>query len=78
MKQTAVEWFNEEINKLNVGIDARMFIAKLFDKAKEMEKEAIMTAYYDGYAKDIPTPSGGYHRIDPEKYYNEAYKNKEQ
>ena len=42
MKQTAVEWFNEEINKLNVGTDARIFIAKLFEKAKEMEKEQIM------------------------------------
>jgi hypothetical protein len=39
MEQTAVEWFNEEINKLNVGTDARVFIAKLFEQAKEMEKQ---------------------------------------
>jgi hypothetical protein len=38
-KMTAVEWFNEEINKLNVGTDARVFIAKLFGKAKEMETQ---------------------------------------
>jgi hypothetical protein len=38
-KQSAVEWFNEEINKLNVGTDARVFIAKLLEQAKEMEKE---------------------------------------
>jgi hypothetical protein len=42
MKQTAVEWFNEEINKLNVGTDARVFIAKLFEQAKEIEKQQII------------------------------------
>ena len=42
MKQTAVEWFNEEINKLNVGTDARVFIAKLFEQAKGMEKQQIV------------------------------------
>jgi hypothetical protein len=41
-KQTAVEWFNEEINKLNVGNDARVFIAKLFELAKEMEKDQMV------------------------------------
>jgi hypothetical protein len=43
---TAVEWFNQEINKLNVGTDARVFIAKLFKQAKEMEKEQ------QGYSED--------------------------
>jgi hypothetical protein len=47
-KQTAVEWFNEEINKLNVGTDARVFIAKLFQQAKEMEKEQINEAFKHG------------------------------
>ena len=42
MKQTAVEWFNQEINKLNVGTDARVFIAKLLKQAKELEKEQII------------------------------------
>jgi hypothetical protein len=47
MKQTAVEWFNEKINKLNVGTDARVFIAKLFEQAKEMEKaEKIKAQIY--------------------------------
>ena len=42
MKETALEWFYREISKLNVGDDARMFIAKLLEKAKEMEKEERM------------------------------------
>ena len=37
--KTGVEWFNEEINKLNVGTDARVFIAKLFEQAREMERQ---------------------------------------
>ena len=40
-KQTAVEWFNKEINKLNVGNDARVFIAKLFEQAKKMDNEFL-------------------------------------
>jgi hypothetical protein len=67
--KTAVEWFNEEINKLNVGNDARVFIAKLFEQAKEMEKEQIRKSYCDGelhYAsKQIRTS---------EQYYNQTYR----
>ena len=61
-KQTAVEWFNEEINKLNVGTDARVFIAKLFEQAKEMEKEQIMDAFNNGENKSA------------EIHYNETYR----
>jgi hypothetical protein len=73
MKQTAVEWFNEEINKLNVGTDARVFIAKLFEQAKEMEKEQIVEAYKEGYS------DGDFYedeRLDKElaeQYYKETY-----
>ena len=45
---TAVEWFNEEINKLNVGTDARVFIVKLFVQAKEMENQQ-----QDKFAKQV-------------------------
>ena len=71
--KTAVEWLEERYYQMDCELSYEDF-----EKAKEMEKDCIMTAYYDGYAKDIPTPSGGYHRINPEKYYNETYKNKEQ
>jgi hypothetical protein len=64
MKQTAVEWYNEEINKLNVGNDARVFIAKLFEKANKMFEEQINNAHYEG--------SENYRR----QYYNETFKSK--
>ena len=67
--KTAVEWYNEEINKLNVGNNARVFIAKLLEQAKEMEKEQIMDAYYTGHddVKDNPDR-------EAEQYYNETFK----
>jgi len=39
MKQTAVEFLVEEINKLNLSTEARAFINKLQKQAKEIEKE---------------------------------------
>ena len=65
--KTAVEWYNEEINKLNVGNDARVFIAKLFELAKEMEMEQIIKAFNEGtFAND--------ERVNAEQYFNETYK----
>jgi hypothetical protein len=47
--KTAVEWYNEEINKLNVGNDARVFIAKLFEQANKMEFEQRKKDFVNGY-----------------------------
>lgn len=41
-QNTAVEWFHKEINKLTVGANARIFIIKLFEQAKAMEKEQAL------------------------------------
>lgn len=38
-QQTAVEWFSQEINKINVSTEARLFINKLKEQALTMEKE---------------------------------------
>jgi len=66
---TAVEWFNEEINKLNVGTDARVFITKLFEQAKEKFEQQIIDAYSQGsldtYKKEPKNGQGN-------KYYNET------
>jgi hypothetical protein len=64
--KTAVEWFNEEINKLNVGNDARVFIAKLFKQAKEMEKEQIKRAFIQG--------EYNFYLKNAEQYYNKTFK----
>ena len=70
-QQTAVEWFNEEINKLNVGTDARVFIAKLFQQAKEMEKDKMENLWHEAISH------GGCKCYDEimtfEEYYNETF-----
>lgn len=51
MKQTAVEWFIQQIFK----IDNDMNIDEIIDKAKEMEKEQIKDAYLRGIKNYDPT-----------------------
>jgi hypothetical protein len=73
MKQTAVEWFNEEINKLNVGTDARVFIAKLFEQAKEMEKAEKIKFATDFFFWWYNQTSGTNTYEAVEKFYKETY-----
>ena len=58
MKQTAVEWFYQRI--LSKDIKA------VFEQAKEMEKEQINDACYEGYYQE-----GMY---DTRAYYDNKYK----
>ena len=59
MKQTAVEWLTEELrNQFGIA-----FSNNILEKAKEMEKQQIETAYN----KAVPFKYG-------KQYYNETYK----
>ena len=53
MKQTAVEWFAEELNNWRIrefGEDAIIGIpSEVFDQAKEMEKEQSHAEYMRGW-----------------------------
>ena len=77
-KQTAVEWYEKEINSLIERYEAkeiskREFITmkhNLFYNAKEMEKEHIMEAFEDGNEQGFICKTG-------EEYYNETYKKEE-
>jgi len=74
MKQTAVEWLVEEINKLT-GLTIQMD-EPIIEQAKEMEKEQIDNAYEIGFADawddarydDEPKHAGA------EQYYKETFK----
>ena len=76
-KQTAVEWYEKEINSLIEKYEAKEILKRefiymkhnLFYNAKEMEKEMTIDAYLAGYSA---TENQG----DSEQYYNETYKNK--
>lgn len=69
MKQTAVEWLVQEINKINVSTEARIFINKLEEKAKEMEKQQIKSAFRRGDINEM----NGIENISSEQYYNETF-----
>ena len=62
---TAVEWLEEKLIKT---IDYIQVDPKLIEQAKQMEKEQIVTAHYQGYRNDIGTTEVS------EQYYNETFK----
>ena len=74
-KQTAVEWFTNEIDNLIPYVNEKTSkqFKDLADKAKELEKKQIIDAFEEG--KDIEYE---YHindepRIDGEQYYKETF-----
>jgi hypothetical protein len=70
MKQTAVEWLENELDFLSNYI-AEKDRLNLFKQAKEMEKKQIIAAYEDG------NYDNGMGRCEPEKYYNETFNTNE-
>ena len=74
MKQTAVEWFFNEMENLRVkaeitNMDGNDFIivkVKLLQQAKEMEKEQIIEAFIDGDVSKFNEYA--------EQYYLKTYK----
>jgi hypothetical protein len=66
MKQTAVEWFFNELQRMQYFIGNDMVEA--YNQAKEMEKQQIIDAYDKAYPYDVI----GYDAS--EQYYNETYK----
>ena len=69
MKQTAVEWLVDEL--ILEGFN----VPKVFyDKAKEMEKEQIVEAFFQGVDRESDGHGAMYLcRKDAEQYYKETY-----
>ena len=70
MKQTAVEWFNDEII-IHLNFDQRLYLKDIFKQAKAMEKEQIIKAHEDGF---YSPPFRKSRRGEAEQYYNETFK----
>jgi len=71
MKQTAVEWLQEQLKagvKYNPLEKNGYSIAekKLFEQAKKMEKQQIKDAYHVGYGDVLHIPQREY---NPENYF---------
>ena len=65
--KTAVEWLVSQLNKKGF---AQVVTDEEINKAKEMEKEQIENAYWDG-GQDVPMRGK-----QCEQYYNETFKKK--
>ena len=65
-QQTAVEWLEMEIKKFNTVI-TREYMLSLCQQSKEMEKEQIKNAHFDGQH------CNEWGNIPAENYYNETY-----
>lgn len=64
--ESAVEWFAERIS--HGGLVSKKQFDELLEQAKEMEKQQITNAYWDG-GQDIPLTENRC-----EQYYNETFK----
>ena len=68
-QQTAVEWFYRELKGLHDACyDTNEAIDILYEKARQMEKEQILEAYFEGY-----TYGGHEVEFNGEQYYKETY-----
>ena len=73
-KLTAVEWLVEQL-EVFVTLDEELAWDKLFEKAKQMEKEQIIDSHKNGFTEGTcfgASPTG-YKFITSEQYYNETY-----
>jgi hypothetical protein len=72
MKHTAVEQLQVYLS-ISLGRDRMRMLFNEFEKAKEMEKEQIIKAYWEAYKESQYSGDK-----TAEEYYNETYKNTEQ
>jgi len=73
---TAVEWLVDELYKQGISL----YTPELIEQAKEMEKEQQMKTYKVALMRGISYDEDVYHENkwrDPEKYYNETFKQQE-
>ena len=84
MKQTAVEWLVEQLVELDKQLDGRrknddatvlkLNPTKLFEQAKEMEKEQMLNAFEESR---LTHPMIGFKHETFKDYYNETFNTNE-
>jgi hypothetical protein len=78
MKQTAVEWLQETLECFGNKHKLEMSWAtldELFDQAKEMHKEEIMDAFWNGDNSDCTSEQNA--KEFAEEYYEKTFNTKE-
>ena len=77
MKQTAVEYFIEQLQELNMFKINSVFFKELCKQAEEMEREQIIEAHGNKLKKS--RDEGNYeYWFSGEDYYNKVFKKTEQ
>ena len=73
MKQTAVEWLYEEMDRGDWDSLPKSMKSEIFEQAKEMEKGQIIESYCKG-CFDMWKDDGIVPRETSEQHYNKTYK----
>jgi len=77
IKQTAVDYFEYELTKLDFNKITQencwFYIIPIFEKAKEMEKKQIEKAFANGVDDEYEWHINNQPRTNSEQYYNETY-----
>jgi hypothetical protein len=71
-KQTAVEWFQEQIIKIVNGT-CELSEIQIFDQAKQMEKEQIQDAWDKRCSYGVVSQTWRVETTNGEQYYKETY-----
>ena len=75
-QQTAVEWLEKNIKLDGLSLQQVLDIVKLFNEAKEMEKQQIIDSFDEGKSDGYKTAREWDEIIvwlSAEQYYNETY-----
>lgn len=72
MKQTAVEWFFDNLKSHEIQAEH----LSIYEKAKAMEKDQIEDAHIEGQRVFDDYPHTEWTNHQAEEYYNKTFKNK--
>jgi len=76
-KRTAIEWLEKELETQCMitcfAWEDEVYFRKLLAKAKQMEKEQIIKANYDGFVEGVEYFKNDGEPKSSEQYYNETY-----
>lgn len=77
VKQTALEWFENELYRKLLIVDLDIEFNQILEQAKQMEKEQIVEAFYEGVDQESDTHGAmNLDMKDAENYYYETFKTK--
>jgi hypothetical protein len=88
MKQTSIDWLQEQIflkdNYNNIRLGGKKIILELFEKAKEMHKQEIIKAVEwsvdtineqeKAISKEVNEYEPSFHELSSDDYYNITFK----